>query len=65
MLLDDTTGFNFEHHSFEYDHLTAAARMREHKLPAAYALTLETGLWDNCEILPPAETAAQGQRISF
>jgi predicted phosphodiesterase len=65
MLLDDTNGFNFEHHSFEYDHTTAAAQMRAHKLPAAYALTLETGLWDNCEILPPAETAAQGQRISF
>lgn len=55
----------FSHQSFEYDHTSAAKRMRELSLPAAYALTLETGLWDNCEILPPEETAAQGTELVF
>lgn len=63
MILDDTNGFAYEHHSFEYDHATTALKMRTHRLPEAYALTLETGLWDNCEILPPAETAAQGVKL--
>lgn len=62
-LLDDTNGLTYKHHSFEYDHATAATRMRSHRLPVAYALTLETGLWDNCEILPPTETAAQGHKL--
>lgn len=65
MVLDDSNGFNYEHKNFEYDHRTAAARMRSKKLTEAYALTLETGLWDNCEILPAAETAVQGVRIEF
>jgi len=52
-------------HSFEYDHKTAAAEMRKNGLVESYAKTLETGLWDNCEILPEAETKAQGKRLEF
>lgn len=63
MTLDDHNGFGYQHHSFNYDHRTAATLMREKQLPEAYAKTLETGLWDNCEILPAVETAAQGTTI--
>ena len=56
---------NFEHHSFEYDHTKAADLMEENQLPLEYAHTLRTGLWDNCEILPEEETAAQGIELEF
>lgn len=65
MTLDDTNGLNSRLHRMSYDHKVAAALMREQQLPEAYALTLETGIWDNCEILPDAETAQQGQRIAL
>ena len=65
MILDDQEAFSFQHHSFEYNHKAAAQAMRDKRLPEAYALTLETGLWDNYEILPEEETAAQGQRIEL
>lgn len=51
------------HEHYTYDHQSAAHAMRANGLPEAYALTLETGLWDNCEILPAEETAAQGKKI--
>ena len=51
-------------HALEYDHQTAARRMRECGLPLEYAQTLLDGLWDNCEILPAAETAQRGQNIN-
>lgn len=64
MILDDSLGkFSYTFHRLVYDHQSAAARMRSQCLPEAYALTLETGLWDNCEILPTIETSLQGQRI--
>lgn len=65
MILDTDPQGNilYSHHSFEYDNQQAAALMREKYLPEEYAKTLETGLWDNCEILPELETALQGQRI--
>lgn len=65
MVLDDTQGFAYRHASFEYDFDEAYVRMREKQLPIAYARTLETGLWDNNEILPAAETALQGVRIQL
>ncbi len=55
----------FTHHSFTYDTACAAALMYQHNLPKDYARTLETGIWDNCDILPPTETALQGQRLVF
>ncbi len=65
MLLDDTDGFSFSHHSYEYDHLQAAHLMREALLPEQYALTLSTGLWDNCDVLPLVETEQQGVPIDL
>lgn len=66
MLLQESPhGPYFSHHSFEYDHATTTALMRRNGLPEEYAATLETGIWDNCEILPPAETREQGIRLEF
>ena len=39
-------------HQIDYDHITANKLMVENKLPDAYAKTLMSGIWDNCEILP-------------
>lgn len=58
-------GFTYEHLSLTYDHLLAQRLMRERELPEAYAKTLSTGLWDNCEILPKTETLEQGQRLEL
>ncbi len=55
--------FSFELHQLEYLHQKAAHRMRENHLPISYAETLETGIWDNCEILPQEETKKQGKEI--
>lgn len=64
VVLDDSEGdFAFSHHSFTYDAAAARALMLEKKLPATYAETLVTGVWDNCEILPDAESALQGVEI--
>ncbi|MEM6379203.1 MAG: metallophosphoesterase, partial [Bacteroidota bacterium] len=65
MTLADERGLHYQHHAFNYDHQTAAQLMRDHKLPTTYAKTLETGIWDNCEILPEVETMAQGQQLVF
>jgi predicted phosphodiesterase len=58
-------GIEITHHAFAYDHARAAAKMRRLGLPDAYAKTLETGLWDNCEILPGPETGRQGKPIEL
>jgi len=54
-----------EHHAFEYDYNTANGLMKEKELPASYAKTLRTGIWDNCDILPEEETRNQGKKILF
>lgn len=54
-----------QHNTFNYDHITANQLMLEKGLPASYAKTLLTGIWDNCEILPEEETAVQGKEILF
>ena len=64
MLLDDTDGqFSYTFHAFTYDNRTAHQLMQINHLPDSYAQTLLTGIWDNCEILPDAEKALQGQAI--
>jgi diadenosine tetraphosphatase ApaH/serine/threonine PP2A family protein phosphatase len=64
--LDDTTRqTDFTFHHLNYDHKTASMLMRTNGLPQSYANTLQTGLWDNCEILPPEETALQGKPIAW
>lgn len=65
ILKENEFGPYFSHHHFEYDHVTAADLMRKNHLPPEYAHTLETGIWDNCEILPTAETREQGIKLEF
>lgn len=57
--------FQVKHHSFEYDYQTAHNLMNENCLPRAYAETLTTGIWDNCDILPDVETLEQGKNLIF
>lgn len=47
-----------------YDWRTAAAKMQARGLPEGYARCLETGLWPNCDILPPTETALRGRPLA-
>ena len=56
---------SFEFIELNYDHATASKRMLEAGLPSSYANTLINGIWDNCEILPPEETALQGKKLVF
>jgi len=64
MVLDDANGeFTASHHSFTYDYEHTAKSMEANHLPPEYVKTISTGIWDNCEILPEVETAAQGKPI--
>jgi predicted phosphodiesterase len=57
-------GIVVDHQALDYDHATAAAKMRQRDLPEGYAAALETGLWPSCDILPPAELEIRGQRLN-
>ena len=65
VLTPEATGIRIEHMALTSDADKAAAEMTREGLPAEYAQTLTSGLWDNCDILPDAETALQGQALSF
>jgi len=54
-----------KHHQLLYEYKLANNMMVNEKLPVAYAKTLLTGIWDNCEILPDEETGQQGKAIPF
>jgi alkylhydroperoxidase/carboxymuconolactone decarboxylase family protein len=61
LILDDSDGFDYAFHALEYDHRAAKSKMiDDRRLPVSYAATLTTGIWDNTEIMPPAETAREG-----
>ena len=67
-LLDtDTAGqLRVRFRPLHYDHARAKAKMMDdRRLPVSYAATLTTGLWDNTEIMPPAEEAAEGTPLDF
>jgi len=57
MLMDTNENgeFVYSHHSFNYDYKQAAQLMKDHQLTPQYALTLQTGVWDNMDILPDEE----------
>jgi predicted phosphodiesterase len=63
LLKDSEEKLSFLHHVLDYDFIRASKLMQEKELTPAYAKTLLTGIWDNCEILPDIETAQQGQKI--
>ena len=58
-------GIRIDHHGLTYNHAAAAAKMRAAGLPREYEQALASGLWDNDDILPPAETAAKGTGLAF
>lgn len=60
-----SSALRFTHEHFLYDNEETFARMLEEELPVAYAKTLTSGLWDNNDILPETETAAQGIPLQF
>lgn len=64
MIVEDQP-FSFQHKTLDYDYQTAAKLMKNNHLPPQYAQTLETGFWDNCEILPNQEAQQQGLSINF
>jgi alkylhydroperoxidase/carboxymuconolactone decarboxylase family protein len=61
MVLNDTEGFDYDFHPLTYDHRAAKSKMiDDRRLPVSYAATLTTGIWDNTEIMPPAEESREG-----
>lgn len=56
---------DFRFHPLHYDHTKAAALIVKNQLPVSYAKTLETGIWDNCEILPAEEAGRQGFKLTL
>ncbi len=65
MDLDDAQQLQPQFCRLDYDFESAAALMEANGLPAEYAKTLRTGIWDNCEILPEEETMNQGMKINL
>jgi predicted phosphodiesterase len=57
-------GLLIEHHALAYDHPKAAAAMRERGLPAAYAESLETGLWPADDVMPEEDRRARGRPLT-
>jgi len=57
---DDAGGIVVRHHGLAYDHDTAARKMRERGLPAAYAEALMSGLWPADDMMPPADRRRRG-----
>lgn len=63
MLLNDTDGLNFLHHQFSYNYIKTMDLMEKNNLPKEYIQTLQSGLWDNVEILPVEEAKNQGKPL--
>ena len=64
ILWPEAAGLRVEHRTLTYPAQAAADAMRAQGLPAEYSQTLTTGLWDNCDILPPVETEACGRPLT-
>lgn len=52
-------------HTLTYNHDEASSLMEINSLPKSYAKTLNTGIWDNMDILPEKESLLQGQKLSL
>ena len=59
-ILESNPEFRYSISSLKYDHLLANQKILQNPLPATYAETLLTGLWDNMEILPKEERTQKG-----
>jgi predicted phosphodiesterase len=60
LLRAEVDGIAIEHRALEYDHASAAAKIRHAGLPEEYAASLETGLWSSCDVLPSKEVHERG-----
>lgn len=60
ILSPEAGGLRVSHHALDYDHATAAAKMRAAGLPDGYAAALSTGLWPSLDVLPDTERRANG-----
>jgi predicted phosphodiesterase len=60
MIMERSTEWvTFSFRNYEYEASRTADLMRKAGLPEAYSETLETGIWDNMEILPEKEKEKQ------
>ena len=64
-ILDIEDDIKVNYHKLNYAHQIASQAMKDIDLIPAYAKTLVSGLWDNCDVLPAHETAQQGKRIDL
>jgi predicted phosphodiesterase len=60
ILTPEAGGLRISHHALEYDHASAAAKMRAAGLPEGYAAALSSGLWPSLDVLPETERRASG-----
>ncbi len=60
LLIPQASGLRIEHRALDYDHATAARKMRAAGLPEEYALALTSGLWPSCDVLPYREIRERG-----
>lgn len=65
MILGESSNLMFTHRNYQYDYHTANRLMLQEKLPAAYADTLLSGLWDNMDILPEPERKMRGIKLDL
>jgi predicted phosphodiesterase len=66
LILDDfLPSLSYKFHRLNYNCEETNKLMLEKGLPEAYAKTIVTGIWDNCEILPQYESELQGETIEF
>ena len=65
LLSADADGVAIEHRALDYDYATAAAKMRRAGLPEEYAISLETGLWPSCDVLPLKEIHERGAALEL
>ena len=63
-LTTEEDGLRASFHSLNYDHAVAGQALLAAGLPGDYANTLLTGLWPSLDVLPPAERAATGQKLT-
>ncbi len=66
MLLKEEQGeLHVSWHRLPYDHKAAQAAMLGTKLPEAYRIALESGLWPSTDILPEVEKQQTGDPLSL
>jgi predicted phosphodiesterase/pyruvate-formate lyase-activating enzyme len=57
-------GLQIEHRALSYDHAGAAESMLHNGLPPEYRITLSTGIWPSCDVLPYREIRDRGVPLS-